>query len=292
MTTESSPARIEADAEHRADPQSLVISRISAQHDPRKVTLEVGVRDIRIRRSIDYSNKPRRGGGKRSAVTLFSNESKRRLLFVARNFPNVPIMLTLTYPLNFPLDGQLDGQLVKNHWRRFRQWLVRNGVTYGLWVLEFQKRGAPHFHLFMSDYVDKDAVANAWFKIVASGDPKHLIAGTRIELFRNPQVRGSYVMKYAAKMEQKDVPPNFDNVGRFWGTWGKPTICRTATLPLPIAKNLVRLIRRAHIIQRKGWTSKRRFRDNGRSGFIAWDTSYPVSRILDEFFESGVLYPT
>jgi hypothetical protein len=76
-------------------------------------------------------------------------------------------------------------------------------------------------------------------------------------------------MKYAAKIEQKDVPPEFQNVGRFWGTWGKPEICRTARLPLSAAKTLIRLIRRAHIKQRQTWKLKKRFRDNGRSGFIA-----------------------
>jgi len=30
----------------------------------------------------------------------------------------------------------------------------------------------------------------------------------------------SYASKYAAKMEQKDVPPEFSNVGRFWGISG------------------------------------------------------------------------
>jgi len=189
---------IGADAQRRADARrsGLVISHISAQKPRREITLEVGQRDIRIRRSYSLTGKPRSGGGIRSCVTAFTNASKRRLMFTARNFPGLEIMLTLTYPADFPLDGHL----VKNHWKRFRQWMVRNGANTGLWVLEFQKRGAPHFHIFLQEPLDKEAVANAWYRIVNSGDPKHLSAGTRIERFRHPPALGSYVMKYASKM--------------------------------------------------------------------------------------------
>ena len=122
------------------------------------------MRDIRIRRTTNYRSGPRRGGGIRSAISSFSTESKRRLMFAAGNYLGGYIMLTLTYPSAFPLDGRI----VKDHWRRMPQWLVRQGAN-----------------------------------------PKHLQAGTRIELFRKFAARGSYVMKYAAKMEQKTVPAEF-----------------------------------------------------------------------------------
>jgi hypothetical protein len=193
----------------------LVISRITA-HNPRpEITLEIGLCDIRIRRSSHLAAKNRTGGGVRSNVTTFSNAAKRRLFFTARNFPDLDIMLTLTYPADFPMDGRL----VKNHWRRFRQWMVRNGGKKGLWVLEFQKRGAPHFHIFLQQPLDRIAVSEAWYRIVKSGDPKHLQAGTRIERFIFPPAIGGYVMKYAAKLEQKEVPRGYESVGRFWGTW-------------------------------------------------------------------------
>ena len=282
--------RICPDAQRRADsrPSGLVISRISAQKPRREITLEVGQRDIRIHRSYRLTGKTRFGGGIRSNVTAFTNASKRRLMFTARNFPGLEIMLTLTYPAEFPLDGQS----VKNHWKRFRQWMSRNGANTGLWVLEFQKRGAPHFHIFIRNPLNKDDVSLAWYKIVNSGDPKHLLAGTKIETFRHPPALGSYVMKYASKMEQKDVPTKFQNVGRFWGVWGKPRISTELCLPQSVGKHLVRTIRKAHIKARRSWRSHHRFRDNGRSGFIAWETSIVVRRMLDEFIEDGVMYPT
>jgi hypothetical protein len=209
-------------------------------------------------------------------------------MFTARKFPGLEIMLTLTYPAEFPTNGRL----VKDHWRRFRQWIVRNGAVTGLWVLEFQERGAPHFHVFIREPLDRFDVSAAWYRIVGSNDPKHLSAGTRIESFRKPAAIGGYVMKYAAKMEQKDVPEGYSQVGRFWGTWGSPQITDKLCLPQYVARHLVRPIRNAHIKARKTWASHNHFRDNGKAGFIAWETAPVVRRMLDEFTEDGILYST
>lgn len=285
------PALGGVDAQRRTTQRAsgLVYSHISAQNPSREITLEVGQRDIRIHRNCRIATQVQQHHrGIRKAVTCFSQGSKRRLLFVARNLPGLEIMLTLTYPSEFPMNGRL----VKNHWRRFRQWMIRNGALTGLWVLEFQKRGAPHFHLFIREPLDRERVSAAWYRIVGSGDPKHLLAGTRIEQFRYPPALGSYVMKYATKMEQKDVPKGFASVGRFWGTWGKPEISRVIRLPQSAGKHLVRVIRRAHIKARKTWKFRRHFRDNGTSGFIAWESSPMVRRMIDEFLETGVLCPT
>ena len=46
----------------------------------------VGIRDIRIRRTTNYRSGPRRGSGIRSAISSFSTESKRRLMFVVRDY--------------------------------------------------------------------------------------------------------------------------------------------------------------------------------------------------------------
>lgn len=267
----------------------LVFSHISAQRASREITLEVGQRDIRIRRSFKTSvpSSYEHKRGIRKSITMFSDGSRRRLLFTARNLPGLEIMLTLTYPSDYPADGHL----VKDHWRRFRQWMVRNGASYGLWVLEFQKRGAPHFHIFLNKQLDRHAVSKAWYRIVGSEDSKHLVAGTKIEEFRYPPALGSYVMKYAAKMEQKEVPADYQNVGRFWGTWGRIRSCKTIVLPQAIGKHFVRVIRKAHIKARKSWKFRRRFRDNGKSGYVAWDSAQVVRRVLDDFIEDGVMFP-
>ena len=159
-------------------------------------------------------------------------------------------------------------------------------------MLEFQKRGAPHFHIFIQKPLDRHTVSRAWNRIVGSNDPKHLAAGTTVERFRYPPALGSYVMKYAAKIEQKEVPASYERVGRFWGTWGMPKLVQTIRLPVDIGKHYVRYIRRAFIKQRRTWVWRSRFKDNGRAGFIAWDSAKMVRRITDDLLLNGVLHPT
>ena len=272
--------RAAADATVRS---RLVTNRITARNaDRRTVRLEVGSRDVRIHRSLGLKHhEQRRGGGKRGRIVGFSAASARRLLFCARNFPGLSVMLTLTYPGDFPLDGRT----VKNHWRRMRQWFSRRGNASGLWFLEFQARGAPHFHVFMPSEVPKNDVAAAWYEIVGSGDIRHLWAGTRTEALRNPQAAGAYAAKYASKTVQKDVPEGFLDVGRFWGTWGHARICEETVLPWREAVPLVRAVRRAYQGRRKAWKCAKRFRDNGVAGFTGWDSGAVAAEAIKRLTE-------
>jgi hypothetical protein len=89
------------------------------------------------------------------------------------------------------------------------------------WFLEFQERGAPHYHLFTTNYFPKEFVSRRWYEIVNSEDSRHLAAGTRCEkLERGRSGLISYATKYACKQIQKVVPENYENVGRFWGVSG------------------------------------------------------------------------
>lgn len=154
---------------------------------------------------------------KRGDVQEFSWQSRRKLAFVASNTDVVfQTMITLTYPDSYPLDGSES----KRHLRAFLQYLRRvdTDVQY-LWFLEFQRRGAPHFHLLMTTakpkYVLKK-VSERWYKIVGSGDGKHLQAGTRVERLRSSDGGCRYAVKYAMKMRQKCVPKEYQNCGLFW----------------------------------------------------------------------------
>jgi len=192
----------------------------------------------------------------RGEILEFSKKSRKRLAFVACNTDVVfKTMITLTYPAEFPSDGKT----VKNNLRAFLEWLTRDlgaRPSY-LWFLEFQKRGAPHFHLLIDwelpviwreetvnidghtitrkrpsqDHRDqvkwfRHRVSATWYRIVGSGDYKHLQAGTRTERIRKPDGAKRYATKYAYKMRQKAVPPEYRNVGRFWG-------CSKDVLPVP-----------------------------------------------------------
>ena len=182
---------------------------------PDYASIQLGRVDVQIK-TTNLRQSKSSGGGRRSTVKELSYQSRLRMMRTARNMPTFPNMLTLTYPSEFPADGKL----VKYHWRLFREWLQRQGCTTGFWFLEFQKRGAPHFHVFLPINVCHKSVARRWYEIVDSGDEKHLRAGTRIEALRNSEGAASYASKYATKCEQKEVPVDYQNVGRFWGLWG------------------------------------------------------------------------
>lgn len=184
----------------------------------------------------------RRTGGRRNHdppprgdVVHFSYKARQRLAFVAANTPvRFLTMITLTYPSEYSNDGLA----VKRHFREFLQFCRRDlGTPFYLWFLEFQRRGAPHLHLLLDWPLPRSRqavqavrfrVASTWYRIVGSGDEKHLAAGTRTERLRSSEGGARYAVKYACKMRQKVVPVQYQNVGRFWG-------CSRAVIPRPEA---------------------------------------------------------
>jgi hypothetical protein len=118
-----------------------------------------------------------------------------------------------TYPADFPLDGKV----VKGHVRAMKERLRRAGVKEYFWGLEFQGRGAAHINWFLPLGVDQDKFRKDWYEIVNSGDKNHAIYGASLEDIRDKSKACSYVIGYARKKEQKEVPAEFQNVGRFWG---------------------------------------------------------------------------
>jgi hypothetical protein len=171
----------------------------------------------------------------RSSVTGFShNASTRMRRYLRECCVEYTTMLTLTYPGFYPSNGKQ----VKEHLRRFLQELRReyirqhydDGKHSAFWFLEFQSRGAPHYHIFTNWSANKEWVSKRWYEIVGSDDIRHLHAGTRVEtLVRGRAGTISYASKYAVKAEQKEVPENYENVGRFWGVYGRRAVVSAAT---------------------------------------------------------------
>jgi len=185
------------------------------------VGIEMYSNDVVVRRAGDA---PDTHDLTRDVVTEFSKASRQRLAFVAANTSvEFTTMITLTYPGEYPTDGEK----VKRDRRAFQDWLRRDqGNPEYLWFLEFQKRGAPHYHILTDQLwpktrLDEKAlrfrVAATWYRQVGSGDPRHLAAGTRTEKLRTARGGACYAVKYSMKMQQKLVPADYQNVGRFWG---------------------------------------------------------------------------
>jgi hypothetical protein len=164
----------------------------------------------------------------RGVVQSFSAKSVARLTQTARNaMPELISQFCLTYHHATP-----DGRTTKIHldaWLKALRRLVKR-VGY-LWILEFQSRGVPHFHVWLtcpySESVWK-ALGTAWNRIAEPDSPEHLWWHTEERLdphtgkvqrsFMAWEMNGAgYLRKYMSKAAQKCVPPDFVGVGRFWG---------------------------------------------------------------------------
>ncbi len=140
------------------------------------------------------------------------------------------MLVGLTYPEEFPAPESHDvykGDL-KAFKERFLRRFPRGSFT---WKLEFQKRGAAHFHLVVFGIGEGDEalrswkawVDRAWYQVVASGDEKHLRAGVTSEWVRSRGGAVGYLVKYLGKDDQTR-PGDF--TGRYWG------LCNKDALPL------------------------------------------------------------
>lgn len=178
---------------------------------------------------------PRRYQGcVRGRIASFSPRSGCRMRAYLRGcLADYGTMVTLTYPGYFPSNGKA----VKEHLRRFLQEMRRlyekkrpPSEFSAFWFLEFQARGAPHFHIFTNGQPCKEWVASTWYRVVDSEDIRHYHAGTRVEQIRAGRAGTiSYASKYAAKLEQKTVPAGYENVGRFWGVFGRRSVLSADT---------------------------------------------------------------
>lgn len=180
----------------------------------------------------------------RSRIKDFSSKSRHRLFKkvakLNRETTAAPLFLTLTYPNHFPTDADT----YKSHLDAFAKRFARKYPDgFFFWKLEFQRRGAPHYHLmvFGLDKVDIGWVSQSWYEIVGSADEKHLRAGTQVQKSRGWKSVLAYCGKYMGKKSfpvPDDIKKDFqveekvidgqtwvsfqlldeiEYVGRFWG---------------------------------------------------------------------------
>jgi hypothetical protein len=177
----------------------------------------MGVKALRLSKQMQV------GGGVRKPCTGFSKGSRRSMQKLVSQFKTSAVcaglFITLTYPSRFP-----DGTKAKRDLFTFLKRLKRAypGAA-GLWKLEPQKRGAPHFHLIVLGvpFIEHTWVATAWFEIVGSRDVRHWQAGTEVRRVKSHQHAVHYVSKYIAKpTESYEDGDGLGEVGSRWGKFG------------------------------------------------------------------------
>jgi hypothetical protein len=166
-------------------------------------------------------------GGKRESISYLTSKARKKFLTKLDGYteswhPNY--LLTLTYPKEFPQDGRE----VKSHLMRFHNsFLGRGGYSHVYdgsckfcWKMEFQSRGAPHFHILVESAMGwEELLAHCerfWLSITKNPD-NH---GVKLERVRDTFAVGIYISLHFSKDSQNVKPKDFVNPGRFWGFLG------------------------------------------------------------------------
>jgi hypothetical protein len=146
----------------------------------------------------------------RGAIIGFSQKAKLNLArYLSRlNVPSNALHLSCTYGASFPKTSDS----FKHDLAVFKKRVIRLGL-YGVWRLEFQKRGAPHYHFLLwpvdgESYFLGDAAAESWRKVSGNNsDSAAYVSGGAIGR------SAWYLALHSAKGDQS--PPI--KVGRWWG---------------------------------------------------------------------------
>lgn len=206
-----------------------------------------GVIVVKRKSLIQSVNQRMVAGREAKPIVKFTAKSMSRLIAtVQATGVEFGSMMTLTYPSLYPQNGKI----VKADMDRFLQIMKRKYKAEYLWFLEFQKRGAPHFHVLTEHkcitpemrktialtWVEGMSKAN-WLRQrckaigilngkkdgyetearVLASSFKFTLRRETMELLKSRDGAKRYVTKYAVKEYQKDVPEGFKGVGRFWG---------------------------------------------------------------------------
>jgi len=185
-----------------------------------------------------YKDRPKRG-----SIQYFSRRSRGRLLELVSKLnkskvdPKTVLFITLTSPSVGWRDvsGEEWKTRLNNFLTQLRQKFGTDSHFCGIWRLEFQKRGSPHFHLvtYNIPYIDHQWVSEKWNKICCvrlgfKEKMKHLKAGTQVEIGRDWGSVKDYfskTMSYVCKDENWKHQSNKDKglldwmkgFGRHWG---------------------------------------------------------------------------
>lgn len=164
---------------------------------------------------------------KRGTVQGFSFRSRTRLLKLLsqcdRSQTSQSLFVTLTYPRSYPKESLLYKRHLDSFGKRLRRQFPKSSA---IWKLEFQSRGAPHYHLIVLGipFLARQWLARVWFEVVGSGDERHKKAGTQVARVSDYRRALGYASKYVAKVTSSY---SAEDTGRFWGVIGRESLPRS-----------------------------------------------------------------
>ena len=164
-----------------------------------------------------------KGGGKRGDITGgFSAQSRKRLYELLNSIDEDALRRCLFVTLTYRRE-HVEPKECKKNLKAFIQSMRRfDATTSGIWKLEFQDRGSPHYHVIVfRRYIPHGWVAATWNRIAEDGDPVHLKAGTEVRAVQKRDSCYAYIGKYMAKLESGGESKNW---GRYWGVFNRANL--------------------------------------------------------------------
>lgn len=188
-----------------------------------KLTHYQGVMEVKLNHEIDKNKDlPKKETKKRGNAT-FSRKSRRKLFNYILKLENRAgfQFVTLTYPTHY----EENYETWKKHLHQLYSSLRYHYPEMGfLWKLEFQKRGAPHFHLLMfvpttppkTEF--RELIRSSWYRIVGQKSKSFRYYGTDVKEVKDIKSSGFYLAMYQCKDQytRTDI-----KTGRMWGIYGR-----------------------------------------------------------------------
>ena len=235
------------------------------------------------------------GGGQRGAVTTFSAQSRKRFMkkiYILQSSSRC-LWVTLTQPAAFV--GSIGAR------RMAKLWTARVRRAYpaasGLWRIQPQKRGAPHFHVMVYGIADADIktvrarLSRMWTAVVVGGivDGEKLSARSIGQIARYgcdvaEMETAVGVQRYVSRyLSRSDAAGNAAVAGRQWGSFNRDALpvsqTDTVTVTRQVAQNVVRAARRSQTRTYKRphgrtvkWTPK--YRTTASASFIGTPSTW------------------
>jgi len=160
----------------------------------------------------------------RGIINHFSKRSRFRLFtllsMIDQNLDNPPLFVSLTYHYGHENDKTPTKSQLHNFLVQLRNF---DPLVQFIWRFEFQKRGAPHYHLiifpgpqqnkrYVKDYINR--ISFIWHEIADPGSRKHKEYGCKVVEIRSYREACSYLSKYIAKAANEFIE---QAEGKYWG---------------------------------------------------------------------------
>lgn len=254
----------------------LVSERISPEASSSQVVVCPNGLDIRSK----GKSGPLGAGGRRGSITGISQASRRRML---RTLLRLDYNLTCAdwVTLTYHREWGRGPEVWHAHLDRWIQQLQADYSSFGpsaFWVLEFQKRGAPHFHPLViwrrspAEHQFRSWTLRTWHEIAEPTSEEHSRAGTRVDRIRSGDRQGArrilfYLVKYSSKQAQKRaLDPETGELcptGRMWGKTRDLPQTELASIHLDASETAILLRRLRRWGRRSRYLSRMGKRYNG-----------------------------